>query len=108
MFVKWAFWEVSKEKTSHRNNYAPSVIDHEPMRRMILKLENTFIEVSRKAFMSSSNSNQKFIEDHHTVVRCTGEAGAMVFSTVLDYACIGGNMELTATDTDLVVILIHV
>ena len=75
---------------------------------MLLELENIFIEESRKAFFSSSYNNQKFIEDHHTVVRCNGDASTMVVSTVLDYACTGGNVELISADTDILIMLIYV
>ena len=56
--------------------------------------------MSQKAFFST--------EDHHTVVRCTGDNGTMVVSTVLDYACTGCKMELIAADTDLLIMLIYV
>ena len=52
---------------------------------MLLELDNIFIEVSRKAFFSSSYNSEKFIEDHHTVIRCTSDASTMVVSTVFDY-----------------------
>ena len=58
--------------------------------------------------MSSSCNNRKFIEDHHTVVRCTGDDSAMVVSTILDCACTGGNVELIAVHTDLLIMFIYV
>ena len=49
-------------------------------------------------FLSSSYNNQKFIEDHQTVVKCTGDANAMVVPTVLVYyVC-----------TDLLIMLLYV
>ena len=54
--------------------------------------------MTRKVFLSSSYNNQKFIEDHQTVVKCTGDANAMVVPTVLVYyAC-----------TDLLIMLLYV
>ena len=58
--------------------------------------------------MSSSCNNQKLIEDGHTVVRCTGDASTMIVSAILDYACTRGNVELTAADTDLLIMFIYV
>ena len=45
---------------------------------MLLELENMFIEVSRKAFLSVSYNNQKFFEDHYSILKCTGDANTMV------------------------------
>ena len=75
---------------------------------MLLELENIFVEVIWKSFLSSSYKNQNFIEDYHTVVRCTSDASTMVVSTLLDYACTEGNVELIAADTDLLIMLIYV
>ena len=58
--------------------------------------------------MSSSCNNQKLIEDGNTVVRCTGDASTMIVSAILDYACTRGNVELTAADTDLLIMFIYV
>ena len=47
---------------------------------MSVELENAFTVVSQKAFVSSSQNKQNFIDllavqleaDHHTIVKCTG------------------------------------
>ena len=71
---------------------------------MLLELENIFMKLSEKAFFSTSYNNQSFIEDHHTIGRCADDANMMVVSTVFDYACTGGNEELIAADTELLII----
>ena len=67
---------------------------------------NTLLEHFRTTLTTTKKDH--IIEDHHTVVRCTGDATAMVVSTVLDYACTGGNVVLIAANTDLLIILIYV
>ena len=42
------------------------------------------------------------------LIRWTGDASTVVVSTVLDYACTGGNVELIAADTDLLIMLMYV
>ena len=81
---------------------------------MSIELENIFSDVSQKAFLNNSSNKQKSIDllavqseaEHHTVVRCAGDVDAIVFSIVLDHACTGGNVELIAVDTDLLIMLV--
>ena len=40
-------------------------------------------------------------------MRCTGDVSTMVVSTILDYACTGGNVELIAANTDLLIMLMY-
>ena len=75
---------------------------------MLLELENIFTEISRKAFSSSTNNNQKFTEYHPSVLRCTGDVSKMVVSTVLNQSYSGGNMELIAADTNLLIMFIYI
>ena len=58
--------------------------------------------------MGSSYNNQKFIEDHHIIVRSTGETSAIVVSTPLDYACSGGDVKLIAAGADFLIVIIYV
>ena len=44
---------------------------------------------------------------HPTVVRCTSDADKMNVFIVLDHSCTGGNVELIAADTDLLIMLVH-
>ena len=73
---------------------------------MLLELVNIFTEMGRKAFWASLN--QKLIEERHSVISCTGDASTMVVSTVLNYACTGGNGKLTAADTNLLIMLKYI
>ena len=65
--------------------------------------------------MSSSYKNQKFIKllalpletDHHTVVKCTGDANTVVASSVTDHYCTGGNVEIIAAYTNLLILLLY-
>ena len=70
--------------------------------------------MSQKAFLRNSSYNEKPIDllavqleaEHHTVVRWAGHANKIVFCTVLDHACTGGNADLIAADTELLIMLI--
>ena len=97
-----------------------SIKDHEHMRwlrkstiasSMLVQPEIVFSEVSQKVFLNSSYNKQKFLclivaqleADHHDIVRCAGDADSVVVSTIPDNACTGGNVELIAADTDLLI-----
>ena len=78
---------------------------------MLVELEFIFIEMGQIALLSSSHNNKTLtscpiISHHYTVGRCTGDADTIFVFTVLDHACIGGNVELTAADTDLLIMFL--
>ena len=80
---------------------------------MSVELESIFSETSQKAYLSRSNNKQKLIHllvvqlEADTITRCTSDADTMVFSTVIDDVCTGGNLELIAVDTDLLIMPIY-
>ena len=106
---------------------SPSIKDYEHMRRlagggsttalnMSVKLENIFNEVSQKSFWAALTTNKNsmtyFLSKykrlcHPTVVRCTSDADTMNVFIVLDHSCTGGNVELIAADTYLLIMLVH-
>ena len=65
--------------------------------------------------MRCSYSQQKLIEllavqlyaDHHIIVRCTGDADAIIVTTVLNHAYTGGNVELIEANNAFLIMLIH-
>ena len=83
---------------------------------MSVKLENIFNEVSQKSFWAALTTNKNsmtyFLSKykrlcHPAVVRCTSDADTMNVFIVLDHSCTGGNVELIAADTDLLIMLVH-
>ena len=77
---------------------------------MSVELKHIFREVSQKTIWISSYNKQELIDllavQLWVTIRCAGDANTMVTSIVLDLACTRGNVELTATNADCLVMLI--
>ena len=73
----------------------------------MLELENICIKVSRKVFWAALTTIKNLLSTI-TPLQDAWEASTMFVSTVIDYAYTGGNMELVAAGTDLLIMLICV
>ena len=102
----------------------PSVKDHEHLHRnqrskispnVTVELSGSIGSICQTSFLANNHNKQKFIDlltecllaDGHTVRKSDRDADTLIVSTVLDYACIGKNACLLASDTDLLIMLIY-
>ena len=101
-----------------------STKDHEHLRRslrssvsldMAVQLDNGIGETIQKSFLANPRNNESLIDllsyalssNNHNVVRSSGDADTVIVSNVLDFACLGHEVELIGADTDLLIMLIY-
>ena len=83
---------------------------------MAVQLDKTIGETTQKSFLASPRNKESLIEllsyplssNNHNVVRSLGDADTVIVSNVLDFVCLGHEVELIGADTDLLIVNIHV
>ena len=101
-----------------------STKDHEHFRRnlkssvsldMAVQLDSSIGETTQKSFLANPRNNESLFDllsyalssNKHNVVRSPGDADTVIVSNVLDFACLGHEVELIGADTDLLIMLIY-
>ena len=101
-----------------------STKDHEDFRRnlkssvsldMAVQLDSSIGETTQKSFLANPRNKELLINllsyalssNNHNVVRSPRDANTIIVSNVLDFACLGHEVEQIGADTDLLVMLIY-
>ena len=82
---------------------------------MAVQLDNSTGETIQKSFLANPRNKESLIDllsyalssNNHNVVRSSGDADTVIVSNVLDFACLGHEVELIGADTDLSIMLIY-
>ena len=83
---------------------------------MAVQLDKSIGETTQKSFLGSPRNKESLIDllsyalssNNHNVVRSIGDADTVIVSNVLDFVCLGHEVELISADTDLFIVNIHV
>ena len=82
---------------------------------MAVQLDSSIGETIQKSFLANPRNNESLFDllsyalssNKHNVVRSPGDADTVIVSNVLDFACLGHEVELIGADTDLLIMLIY-
>ena len=82
---------------------------------MAVQLDSSIGETTQKSFLANPRNNESLFDllshalssNNHNVVRSPGDANTIIVSNVLDFACLGHEVELIGADTDLLIMLIY-
>ena len=82
---------------------------------MAVQLDNSIGETTQKSFLANPRNKESLIDllsyalssNNRNVVRSPRDADTVIASNVIDFACLGHEVEPIGADTDLLIMLIY-